>query len=162
MNQDTRALRRRPSLLRGGRVACFLLLFTLAAVAAEPMIITSASKQFIVRGRPQTSAFASHPNSEVVYINPALLAVTCDRVKQTVAKELGWGDRWHGTIFINVHPVKFDNEQPELRPFRTTEGWRYRLELPDEVQRRRLLESIVEALLTEFADRAQKDFSVEL
>ena len=139
-----------------------MLLFALAAVAAEPMIITSASKQFIVRGRPQTSAFASNPNSDLVYINPALLVVTCERVKQTLARELGWGDRWHGTIFVNVHPLKFDNEQPELRPFRTTEGWRYRLEMPDELNRTRLLQSIVEALLTEFADRAHKDSSVEL
>src|SRR4051794_1403568 len=111
MNQDTRALRRTP--LFGSGVACFLLLFAWAAIAAEPMIITSASKQFIVRGRPQASVLASHPNSEVVYINPALLAVTCDRVKQIVARELGWGDRWQGPIFINVHPLKFDNEPPE-------------------------------------------------
>jgi len=163
MNQNMRACRHLP-LLRSAWAACFALLFTFGPkiFGVEPIIITSASKQFIVRGRPVVSTLAHNPKAEIVYLDPALLAVTCERVKQTLAKELGWDNRWRGTIFIDVHPLKFDNEQPELHPFRTTEGWRYRVSVPDEINRTHLLETIVEALLTEFADRSEKDLSAEL
>lgn len=166
MNENTRARCRRTPLL-GGVLGICLFLFGHGATAADPMIMTSASRQFIVRGRPQTSIFANHPSTDLVYIHPALLVVTCEHVKQTLARELGWGAPWRGTIFVDVHPARFDNEQPELeqpelRPFRTADGWRYRLQLPSEIDRTRLLESIVEALLVEFADRSATDYSAEL
>ena len=163
MNMNTRAYCHRPSLFRSGRRVAFLLgLFVVAANAAEPMIVTSASKQFVVRGRPRTSSLTRSGNSSLIYVEPAVLVVACEHVKQALKRELGWGDRWNGTIFVNVHPTRSDREQPELQPFRTTDGWRYRLELPDEIDRARLIESIVEALVVEFADRNAKESSVEL
>ena len=163
MNDEKRTPHYRvPRLRSRAALACALWLFTFAAMAAEPMIMSSASKQFIVRGRPQTSVFARNANTDLVYIDPALLVVTCERVKQTVARELGWGKTWRGTIFVDVRSMKFDNQEPRLVPFRATDGWRYRLEVPDEISRRRLVESIVEALLIEFADRGATDYSVEL
>ena len=146
----------------GAAVACIFALFAFAADAAEPIIITSASKQFIVRGQPQRSMLAASAREDSIYLDPALLAVTCERVKQTLTKELGWGDRWRSTIYINIHPVRSDNEQPDIHAFRTVEGWRYRADVPDEMDRTRLLETIVETLLLEFADRASVNESVEL
>jgi hypothetical protein len=139
-----------------------LMTLAFAMSAAEPMIITSASKQFIVRGLPQRSMLAASASEDVVFIDPQLLAVTCERVRQTLVKELGCGDRWRGTIYINIHPLQSDNGWPNIRPFRTPEGWRYRIDVPDEIERRRLLETIVQALLLEFANRAAASESVEL
>ncbi len=150
------------ALLRGSAAAALLVLFTLCGLAADPMILTSASQQFTVRGKPQRSAFATSAKDDQIYINPAVLVVACERIKEAVAKELGWIDPWRGGIFVNVHPLRFDNERPELSAFRTTTGWRYRLEVPDQISRARLIESIVEALLLEFADRAAAQHSVEL
>ena len=133
-----------------------------ALLAAEPMIITSASKQFIVRGLPQRSMFAAGAGDDVAFLDPQLLTVACERIRQTLSKELGWGDRWHGTIYINIQPLQSDNSWPHIRPFRTQDGWRYRIDVPDEIERKRLLEAIVETLLLEFANRATPDEPVDL
>jgi hypothetical protein len=150
----------RTLLLGGVAAACFL--FLPDSRGAEPMILTSASKQFVVRGVPQRSVFAASAKEDFVYLDPALLVVTCERVKQTLERELGWGNRWRGTVFIDVHPLRFDNEQPDLRMFRTSEGWRYRIDVPDEIERTRLLETIIEALLIEFANRAGTNGTIDL
>jgi len=150
------------ALLRGSAFAFFVLFLAARLSAAEPMTLTSASKQFVVRGKPQRSAFAPSAKDDQIYINPAVLVVSCERIKEAVARELGWIEPWCGSIFVNVHPLRFDNERPELQAFHTTEGWRYRLEMPDQISRARLIESIVEALLVEFADRAATEHSVDL
>jgi len=143
-------------------VAAVCLLSLPGARGAEPLIMTSASKQFVVRGLPQRSVFARGAKDDVVYLDPALLVVTCERVRQTLAHELGWGTRWRDTIFVDVHPLRVDNEPPSLRVQRTPDGWRYRIDLPDETDRTRLLQTLVEALILEFANRAATDGSVEL
>ena len=112
------------ALPHGSAVAAFILLLVHFASGAEPMILTSASKQFTVKGKPQRSAFAANAKDDQIYINPAVLVASCDRIKVAVTKELGWIEPWHGSIFVNVHPLRFDNERPELQAFRTTEGWR--------------------------------------
>lgn len=166
MNTSICAHRHNAPLPRGVALTSVLLMLAFAVSAAEPMIITSASKQFVVRGVPQRSMLAASASEEVVFVDPPLLAVTCERVRQTLAKELGWGDRWRGTIYINIHPRQSGNADSEsevvIRPFRSPEGWRYRMDVADEVERRRLLEGIVEALLLEFANRAGGDEAVGL
>ena len=160
MNIDKVSCQRR-TLILSSVVAAFIL-FASGGRGAEPRIMTSASKQFVVRGVPQRSVFARSAISNVVYLDPALLVVTCEHVKQAMAQELGWGTRWRGAIFIDVHPVRFDNEPPDLQVQRTTEGWRYRINFPDETDRTRLLETIVESLLLEFANRAATAHSANL
>jgi hypothetical protein len=148
--------------LTRGALACLLWLCALATFAAEPMIITSVSKQFIVRGQLQRSLLARSAKDDFAYLDPSTLAVTCERVKQALAQELGWGDRWRGTIYVNIRPVRRDGEEPNIIPFRTDRGWCYRIDLPDEISRRRLFETLVETLVLEFADRAATNESVEL
>jgi hypothetical protein len=133
-----------------------------AARAAEPMIITSATKQFIVRGLPQRSLLSHSPNSETVYLDPALLAVTCETVKRTLQRELGWGDRWQGAVYINIHPIRSDDDFIRVTARRADGRWRYHVDVPDEVQRRNLIETLVELLIVEFADRGAAEQSVEL
>jgi hypothetical protein len=132
------------------------------AFAADPMIITSATKQFVVRGLPQRSMLSASPNSDLVYVDPPLLAVTCEKVKSALQRELGWGERWRGTVFINVHPIGQEREPIRIHVSRAEASWRYHLSVPDEVSRRDLIEAIVEVLLAEFADRAAVQQSVEL
>ena len=124
------------------------------ALAAEPMILTSASKQFTVRGLPQRSLLANGNQSEHVYVDPALLIVTSETVKRVLQRELLWEDRWQGKIVINVHPLRFDREPPEIVPFNSNDGWGYRVEMPDQLERERLMQCLVEVLLLEFANRA--------
>lgn len=140
--------------LNCGALICLLWLLAFVSHAAEPMIITSVSKQFVVRGGAQRSALAASAKDDYAYLDPATLAVTCEKVKRALAQELGWGDRWRGLIFVNIHPVRRDREVPDIRAFQTDRGWAYRIDLPDEISRRHLLEALVETLLIEFADRS--------
>jgi hypothetical protein len=160
MHCDVLALRRAP--LNRGALICLLWLLVPPAFAAEPMIITSLSKQFVVRGVPQRSALAASAKEDYAYLDPATLAVTCEKVKRALEQELGWGDRWRGTIYVNIRPVRRDREEPDILAFRTERGWNYRIDLPDEISRRHLLEALVETLVLEFADRASTNNSVEL
>jgi hypothetical protein len=125
-------------------------------------IYTSASKQFVVRGPAQRSMLASGGHGEIVYIDPSLLTVTCETIRREMARELGWGDRWRGNIYINVRPIQLNDSGIALAAIRSTAGWHYRLDIPDEVQRRDLVQAVVEALLREFADRTATETSVEL
>ena len=87
-------------------------------------------------------------------VDPALLAVTCERVKDTLQNELGWGERWRGKIYIDVHPIRSDNEPVQATAVVSPEGWSYHLQMPDEIEPARLARTLVEVLLTEFANRA--------
>jgi hypothetical protein len=159
MNGSVFAARRRAPFAFA--MACLLAWLAFSACAADPIIITSISKQFIVRGQPQRSMLASSAKDDFAYLDPATLAVTCERVKQAVRRELGWADGWRGLIYVNIHPMRFDNEQPEIIPLRTDRGWSYRINFPDRIARPRLLETLVEGLLLEFSHRAASEESSE-
>ena len=150
------------SRLLSGWLLCALVSVPAALAApAEPMLLTSASKQFIVRGLPQSSVFAG-TRENVVYVDPPLLVVICERIKDALHEELGWKGRWRSTIFIDVHPVRFDNEPIQITGIRSRDGWRYRMDMPDETDRRRALQSIVQVLLLEFANRSAGERSGEM
>lgn len=157
-----RVLRRSRALLSGSVAGCLLIFVPASAWATEPIIITSVSKQFVVRGKPLRPVLAGTGRDDVAYLDPATLAVTCERVKNAVGRELGWHDRWHGSIYINIRPVYGDRDQPVIYPFRTDRGFSYRVDMPDEVSRRALMETLVEALVLEFADRSATNYSAEL
>lgn len=146
----------------GWSVLLLCLISASVVCGADQMILTSASKQFVVRGAPQRSMLASSSRSETVYVDPSLLVVTCETVKRALAHELGWGDRWTGHVYVSVHPVRFDNETVGISARRVNGKWNYYMNMPDELQRRDLLESIVAVLLVEFADRSSMETSVEL
>jgi hypothetical protein len=135
----------------------------LASAADRPeMILTSASKQFIIRGRSQISMLAASARPGRVYVEPGLLIVACERVKQAMQDELGWGSRWRGNVFINIHPLRFDNENIRVNAVHASESWHYRIEMPDEVEARHLIQSVVGVLLLEFANRAGGTNAAEL
>ena len=143
-----------------GTLWCLLVAFT--AHSAEPIIVTSASKQFVVRGLPQRTMLAPRGNEDLVYVDPSLLVVTCDKVRRALTRELGWGDRWRGNVYINVHPIRFDNEPIAISARQSGGKWNYYVDLPDEVNRRELFEALVAVSLVEFGDRASTGNSVEL
>ena len=173
----------------GRQTAGFCLSLLLAAVAgnsAEPIVITSSSKQIIVRGQPvrqpQDAALAGDSllwlnrefagsfwglrpaagNNSLVLLDPALLAVTGENIRQTLGRKLDWGSDWRGRIFINLHPVRFDRETILVRSIRSADGWNYELEMPDEVDAPRLVRTLVEVLLMEFANRTAGERPSEL
>ena len=107
---------------------------------------------------------ARSTNAEVSYVrlDPALLAVSCERIKSAVLAELGMGDLWKGKVYISLQPVRADREPIVLTSVRYRDGWSYGLEIPEQVDRARLVKSVVEVLLLEIANRRARELSAEL
>ncbi|HMJ90607.1 MAG TPA: hypothetical protein VK530_12380 [Candidatus Acidoferrum sp.] len=157
-----RLIRIRTSWLHRGVAAVCLFLSGVAAWPVDPIVLTTRSKQFMVRGRPPSSMFvASRP--DVIHVDPALLSLVCERVREALQHELGWGERWRDAVFINVHQTMGRKRTPHVEAIHAgAKGWRYRIEMPDEVTRREFLRPIIEVLLLEYANRGARENSVEL
>ncbi len=132
---------------------------------AEPRTFFSQSGQFIVRGFPVGAPLSSGVSTAAVTyarLDPALLAVSCERIKQALLGTMGMVDEWRGTISILSHPVREDNEPIVVRAVRYADGWTYHLELPEQVDKGRLIEALTQVLLQEIANRRAGPQAAEL
>jgi hypothetical protein len=126
----------------------------------------SASGQFLVRGgsspdlSPALSGLAN--NTNYIVLEPTLLAVSCERVKQKLWSELGVNSSWRGRIYLNVHPARSPDDWVKLVSEKFTDGWNYRVELPSPVSRDRYIRAIVQALLLELSNRNARDHTAEV
>ena len=136
-----------------------------AATQAEPTL-RSRTGQFIVSGIPTVPRFLSYAftNSvDWVRLDPAALAVSCERIKDTLLSELDIADRWQGVVHIRLFPVRDDNEPVQFTSVcYRGEAWAYDLEMPDWITRTRLVTAISQAVLTEIANRHARERSAEL
>lgn len=142
-----------------------LLLGLVSVFAAEPLTLRSHSGQFVVRGLPVgVPLFNGAPTSGVTYLrlDPAALVVSCERIKDALSAELAWRDHWRGQIYISLHPVREDNEPISITQVRHPEGWSYHVEIPEMVDRARLLKAMVQVLFAEMVHRHAGPREVEL
>jgi len=154
--------------VKAGRlVLCGLAWWAAAGLglAGEPRTLQSQSGQFLVRG----PAFESRPaqgailtNLSTVRLEPAVLTVSCERIKQALLDLLDLRDQWQGRIFIQLHPVQQDREPVVVTSTRFVDGWLYRVQMPDAMDRGRLLKVVVQVLLLEIGNRRAQGRSVEL
>jgi hypothetical protein len=134
-----------------------------AAVAARGI-----SGQFIVTASPRVSSLSRDrsvtTNAALVRLDPALLAVSAERIKKSLWQQLGVDDanRWRGEIFLALHPAQNVDENITIVSSRFNNVWNYRVELPDIVDRQRLVRAITAASLLELANRSAGDHSAEL
>ena len=117
----------------------------------------SVSSQFIVTSTGQMSPLAGLPaiatNTDLVRLEPALLAVSAERIKDALWRELGVNGQWRGQIFLALHPARSLDENVTVVSTPLAGGWNYRVELPDVLSRTRLMRAMAGVLLLEFADR---------
>lgn len=136
-----------------------------AETVPQSVVLRSQSGQFVVRGLPMGAAPVGHsPTSQVSYlrVDPALLAVSCDRIKQALLSELEMKDNWQGTITVTLHPVRDYDEPIDIISRRFRNGWAYNLHVPDWVERTRLVHAVVQVLLQEISTRRARDHAPEL
>ena len=139
-----------------------ILLSACLSQAAMPVIVTSHSKQFTVRGaRLLTAADTASQPAGLALLDPSLVAVTAESIRYSLQQELGWSNTWRGHIFIDLRSTRHDNERIILESIRSSDGWNYRIEMPDEVEATRLVRTLVEVLLAEFAQREAGERTVE-
>jgi hypothetical protein len=129
-------------------------------------IVRSVSDQFVVHGATQTSPSmivrALATNVNYIELSPARLAITSERIKQAVYRELGEASPWRGRIHLYLQPVRALDEPVTIVSDRFRDGWKYRLSLPQFVERERFIRAIVQTLLMELANRKAGDRAPEI
>jgi hypothetical protein len=127
---------------------------------------SSVSGQFIVIGAPPSvRPPVATTNADFVRLDPALLAVSAERVKQPLWRELGIDPRtpWRGRIFLALHPAAAPDENVTIISSRFAGVWNYRIELPDVLSRTSLARALTGAVLLELANRNNPgDHSAEI
>jgi hypothetical protein len=126
----------------------------------------SADGQFIIRaprGMELSPALAGlAANTNYILLEPALLAVSCERIKQKLWLDLGVNSPWRGRIYLNLHSAHSPDERVTLVSQKFTDGWSYRVEMPNLLSRDRFLRIIVQALLFEFSNRNSRDRTADI
>ncbi len=106
------------------------------------------------------AAFAT--NRDFVLLRPTLMTVSSERIKQGVWRELGLTPPWVSKIHLVLYPAMGAENPITLVSERFRDGWQYRLEMPDLMERSRFVRAMVQVVLLEYANRGSPDRSVEL
>ncbi len=95
-------------------------------------------------------------------LEPPFLVVSCERIKQALYAELGADRNWRGTIHATIRPARGSQDVPQINVERFGSGWIYRLDLPQEIERRQFIRTLVQVLLLEMANRNAGERSAEI
>jgi len=126
----------------------------------------SVSGQFVVYSGRVADASSSlsrlATNAHYVYLRSPLLLVSSERIKQTVWHELGITGPWAGKIHIVLYPASSPVDMVTIVSERFRDGWQYRMEMPDLLDRTKYLRAMAQVLLLEYANRAAGERSAEI
>jgi hypothetical protein len=101
-------------------------------------------------------------NRTFVQLEPTLATVSCERVKQLLLRELGATAPWRGTIYLVLYPAATADDTITITSERYKDGWQYRVDLPDVLERSRYVRAVVQVLLLELANRTAQARAVEV
>lgn len=131
------------------------------ADASVPGMVSanSVSGQFVVVASPNVSPLASLPeiatNQAFVRLDPAFLAVSAERIKNSLLQKLGIESQMMqgGIIYLTLQPARALDENVEIFPSRFSGQWVFHVVLPDVLPRERLARSLTSVFLTDYANR---------
>lgn len=130
------------------------------------MLARSRSGQFVIESLPAgpnaREAAELETRTNFVRLDPTLLAVSSERIKQLLWHELGAQDAWSAKIFLKIYPAASSEDPVTIASEQFRDGWHYGLALPNVVERSRYVRSLVGVLLLEFANRGARGHSAEL
>lgn len=126
----------------------------------------SHSGQFVVYARrsPPPPLWVSNlaTNKDFVQLEPTLATVSCERIKQVLTRELGATEPWRGHVYVFLYPARGIDDTITITSERYKNGWQYRVELPDVVERSRYVRGVVQVLLLEMGNRNAETRAVEI
>lgn len=144
-------------------------LHNLAGVSGLPADLVSArsqSGQFVVYAGPASGSLppvlALAKNEGFVQLEPRLVAVSCERMKQILLRELGATAPWRGTIYVVLRPARGASDTITITSDRFKNNWQYRVEVPDVVEQSRYVRTVVRTLLVEMANRTAQAHAAEV
>ena len=132
---------------------------------AGPPSVRSVSGQFIVSALPEDSPLLQRADlaadTNLVRLEPALLAVSVERFKLALWSRLGIrpGSSWSGHIFLTLYAPRTTNDEVNIEITPSPGAWSYRMQMPDIVTRTRYARALTGVLLLEIANRANRDAS---
>lgn len=96
-------------------------------------------------------------------LEPALLTISCERVKQALHRELGiTAPTWRGRIHLTLRRATAADEPVYIVSEKIRDGWAYHVGLPQVVERQRFIRGLVQVLLLEQANRRSTGRSAEI
>lgn len=122
-----------------------------AAHAWESMKVPVTQQGWGFLLNPGTGPRAS--DATQVEMEPASLAVSCERFKETLLFELGMSDQWRGKIFLLINSSLPEDTEPALTAVLNRDGWSYHLDFPSRLKSTQLLRALTHVLLLEIANR---------
>jgi len=152
----------------GATLCCLALLlavlFGARGAELEALVARSTSGQFVVRGLPQGPLRSGQATSEVNYLrlDPSLTAVSLERIRQSIFGELSIPDKWRGLVTVNTFPAQEDCPPITVTSIHYVDGWGYRVEMPEIVEKPRFVRCAVNVILREFANRNATSREAEL
>jgi transposase-like protein len=128
--------------------------------------MTRWADQFVVHdtrkyGR-SLAAFGDAGKPGMIQIELDTLLICAQRVRNTLAQTLQIPARGGGKIHCHLYAPRRNNESIVFVSTLFTDGWQYSLNIPDDVERTKLVRGLVQALLTEMANRGTARKSAEI
>ncbi len=124
----------------------------------HPRAIESGSQAFILPLHPALTA----TNATRLTLEPALLVVSCERIKDQLLKDLGMTDAWASKIDLLIDNRLPDTAMPRLAAVHDRHEWTYRVDLPKTIEHQALVRAVVGAMLVEIANRSAGMRSAEV
>ena len=145
-------------------LAVFLAVFQTARAQSDlpgagPLVTRSVSGQFIVNAADQNSWLFSRreiaANTNLVRLEPALLAVAAERFKELLWQQLGLrpSSPWSGKIYLSLQPAHSPDDEVTIASSYLLRTWNYHVSLPDVLTRTRYGRTLSAVLLLEIANR---------
>ncbi|MCU0770501.1 MAG: hypothetical protein MUE94_01855 [Verrucomicrobia bacterium] len=156
--------------MKASPAALWLLCLSLGAgptlpAAAESQMIRSASGQFSVLASEPTATSASSAflaESDLLRLDPGLLTVSAERLRQALVRELHDRSPWEGRILFRVRGTDSFRAPVEVVAEWQGTGWRYQVSLPEYLARDRFVQALVEVDLMEIANRTSAGRAAEI
>ncbi len=165
----------RPEPRRNGlaRLGCVfgLLCLSLTPVRAQmfvtqPVAAQSHSGQFIihaVRARETPiGVLNSATNRAFLRLETTLLAISSERLKLALYSELEVNQPWRSKIHLVLRPAATTNDLVAISTEWFKDGWQYRVDFPEVLDRTRYVRAMTQVLLLEMANRGAAARSAEV
>jgi hypothetical protein len=128
--------------------------------------VHSSSGQFIASakpGRPLSSALlAASTDAGLLRLDPNTLAVSAERIKEKLYRELEMTGPGRGKIYLMIRPARGTNDSVLIASERLRDGWQYGVELPEVIDRFRFVRALTQCVLLEYANRHAPARSAEI
>jgi hypothetical protein len=117
----------------------------------------SVSGQFIVHGAPAEAwrfmELSPSLSKDYVRMDASMLAVSCERIKSALLSDLGAQDQWQNRVAVFLHQAHSLDEPVVIGSSASQGEWTYYMNLPDTLDRTRLVSAFVNMTLLEMANR---------